>query len=212
MYPPPDALLLISSHCPHCPAALAALADLVKRGVLGRLEVVNVEARPQVAAELGARSVPWLRLGGFELSGTHSPAELELWARRAADPALLADALHDLLKNGAADQVLRLVAAEPARLADLLPIVANPEASLNVRLGAGMVFEEYARSPALRALTPQLRALSRHADARVRADVAHLLGLSDDAAARDGLRALLADSDAGVREIAQESLEPKNRS
>ena len=42
----PDALLLISTHCPHCPAMLTALADLVKQGTVGRLEVVNLEQRP----------------------------------------------------------------------------------------------------------------------------------------------------------------------
>ncbi|MBM4182451.1 MAG: HEAT repeat domain-containing protein [Betaproteobacteria bacterium] len=207
MQPPPDCLLLISSHCPHCSAVLAALADLVKRGGIGRLEVVNVEALPHIAAELGARSLPWLRLGEFELHGARAPAELELWARRAADPSALADALHDLLKNGDAIQVLRLVGEAPARLAELLPIVANPEASLNVRLGAGMVFEEYAGSAALRSLTPRLCDLARDADARVRADVAHLLGLARDDATRSCLEALLGDEDAGVREIARESLD-----
>lgn len=95
----------------------------------------------------------------------------------------------------------------PPRLAELLPIVANSEASLNVRLGAGMVFEEYAGSAALRALTPRLCDLARDADARVRADVAHLLGLTRDADARPCLEALLDDEDVGVREIARESLD-----
>jgi len=186
---------------------LAALADLVKRGSIGRLEVVNVEALPHIAAELGARSLPWLRMGEFALHGARAPAELELWAGRAADPSALADALHDLLKNGDALQVSRLVGEAPARLAELLPIVANPEASLNVRLGAGMVFEEFVGSAALRALTPRLGDLTRHADARVRADAAHLLGLAEDADARPDLEALLRDVDAGVREIARESLD-----
>ena len=44
--PAPDALLLISTHCPHCPAMLASLADLVKQGTIGRLEAVNLEQHP----------------------------------------------------------------------------------------------------------------------------------------------------------------------
>ena len=59
--PAPDALLLISTHCPHCPAVLAALAELVKQGAIGRLEVVNLEQHPEVGQALGVRSVPWLR-------------------------------------------------------------------------------------------------------------------------------------------------------
>ncbi len=204
--PPPDALLFLSGHCPHCPAVLAGLAELLKAGLLARLEAVNLEADPRRAEALGVRSVPWLRLGPFELPGAHSPGELETWARRAVDAAGMADACHDLLKAGDAAQVRRLVAEIPTRLADLLPILANPEASLNVRLGAGMVFEEYAGAPALRDLTPRLRDLARSGDARVRADAAHVLGLGRDPAARPCLEALCLDPDPEVREIAQESL------
>jgi thiol-disulfide isomerase/thioredoxin len=205
--PPPDALLLLSSHCPHCPAVLAGLVELVKRGGVGRLEAVNIEIHPARAAELGVRSVPWLRLGPFELQGALSVGELELWARRVMDADGMADAFHDLLKSGAASQVLRLVAQDPARLAALLPIIANPEASLNVRLGAGMVFEEHADTPALRALTGPLGGLARDDDPRVRADAAHLLGLGRDPGARPYLETLLKDKDPEVREIARESLD-----
>ncbi|MBP9916609.1 MAG: HEAT repeat domain-containing protein [Thiobacillaceae bacterium] len=203
---PPDALMLMSGHCPHCPALLAGLSELLKRGGIGRLEVVNIEVHGEVAASLGVRGVPWVRLGPFELVGALSSGELAVWARRAMSPEGMADAFHDLLKTGGALQVLRLVRDEPGRLAGLLPIVANPDASLNVRLGAGMVFEAFAASPELRALVPALCDLLRHDDARVRADAAHVLGLSRDAAARPCLEPLLGDADADVREIAADSL------
>jgi hypothetical protein len=161
---------------------------------------------PEEVGNLGVRSVPWVRIGPFELTGALSLGELETWSRRAIGPAGMADAFHDLLKTGGVTQVLRLVHDDPARLADLLPIVANPEASLNVRLGAGVVFEEFAASPALGALVAQLCELVRHEDVRVRADAAHILGLSHNAAARPCLEALLGDADMDVREIAAESL------
>jgi HEAT repeat protein len=203
----PDALLFLSSQCPHCPVVLAGLTDLIKRGVIGRLEVVNLEQRPQAAQALGVRGVPWLRLGPFELTGVLSPAELEVWARRAVSADGMNDAFHDLLKQGGLQQVLALVRAEPARLAALLPVVANPEASLNVKLGVGVVFEEYAGSPDLRVLLDDLGRLTRHADARVRADACHLLSLTHAAEARPWLRARLRDENAEVREIAAESLQ-----
>lgn len=204
---PPSALLLLTRHCPHCPALLAGLAELLKRGVIGRLEAVNIEAAPELARQWHVRSVPWLRLGPFQLTGALTLGELEAWAARAGDSDRgLADAFHDLLKTGGARQVLDLVWQVPSRLAALLPIVANPEASLNVRLGAGMVFEELAGHDALVAVVPRLAELARHADPRVRADAAHLLGLSQDIRARAFLTPLLDDPDADVREIAQESL------
>jgi hypothetical protein len=203
---PADALLFISSHCPHCPSVLAAMSELVKRGSIGRLEVVNLEVHPEAAAERGVRSVPWLRLGAFELAGTRTLGELETWAERAASAAGMADAFHDLLKGGDLRQVLTLIAAEPQRLAALLPIVGNPEASMNVRLGAGAALEEFAGRPALAALVPALGELSTHDDARVRADACHYLGLARSEAARPWLQARLQDEDADVREIARESL------
>lgn len=204
---PADALLFLSSHCPHCPAVLAALTDLLKQGSIGRLEAVNLEVQPEAAATLGVRSVPWLRLGPFVLTGARTPGELADWARRASGEEGMVDAFHDLLKTGELQQVLDLVAARPERLAALLPIVGNPEASMNVRLGAGAVLEEYAGSPPLMAIVAALGALSRHADARVRADACHYLGLARHEEARPWLAARLDDDDPDVREIALEALE-----
>jgi len=202
-----DALLFLSSHCPRCPAVLAGLTNLVKRGDIGRLEVVNLDVHAEAGADHGVRSVPWLRLGPFVLTGARTPGELETWARRAQGEAGMADAFHDLLKSGDLAQVLALVAADTSRLAALLPIVGNPEASMNVRLGAGAVLEEQAGTPALVSLVPSLGVLSAHADARVRADACHYLGLARNEAARPWLVARLEDGDADVREIARESLE-----
>lgn len=130
---PADVLFLLSSHCPHCPAVLAGLADLLKRGEIGRLEAINIELHPESARALGVRSVPWTRIGPFELTGALNVAELTTWASRADTPDGMADAFHDLLKQGGLARVRALIEAEPGRLAALLAIVANPEASLNVR-------------------------------------------------------------------------------
>lgn len=204
--PAPDALLLLSTHCPHCPAVLAALADLVKQGAIGRLEVVNLEQHPEIGPSLGVRSVPWVRIGRIELAGQHGKAELAEWAAKADSEAGIADWFHLLLKEGQLARAQAAIEADPGLLAAVLPIVGNVEASLNVRLGAGVLLEEFAGSDTLRALLPRLGELSQHADARVRADACHYLGLTADAAAKPWLEARLADDDADVREIAAESL------
>ncbi len=205
--PTPDALLLISTHCPHCPSVLAALADLVKQGVIGRLTVVNLEQHPEVAQELGVRSVPWMKLGSIELSGVHGKAELAEWANKAGTEAGMADYFHLLLKEGRIEDARTLLKREPQGLAALLPIVGNVGASLNVRVGAGALLEEFAQTDALRALVPRLADLSQHADARVRADACYYLGLAGANDARPWLEARLADADADVREIAAEALQ-----
>lgn len=205
--PAPDALLLISSHCPHCPSVLAALADIVKQGAIGRLTVVNLEQHPEVAQELGVRSVPWLKLGSIELSGVHGKTELAAWANKAGTEAGMADYFHLLLKQGRIEDARTLLKREPHGLVALLPIVGNVDASLNVRVGAGALLEEFAQSDALRALVPRLAELSQHADARVRADACYYLGLAGANDGRPWLEARLADDDADVREIAAEALQ-----
>lgn len=202
----PDALLLISTACPHCPTALAALSDLVKQGVVGKLEVVNLEAHPEVAQTLGVRSVPWVKIGVIKLAGLRSQAELTEWATKAGTEAGMADYFHLLLKEGQMARVLALLHADSRQLAAVLLIVGNVDASLNVRLGAGVLLEAFAQSDALRALLPRLGELSTHADARIRADASHYLGLTGTASARIWLEARLNDDDADVREIAAESL------
>lgn len=186
---------------------LAALAELVKQGNVGRLEAVNLEQHPEVAQALGVRSVPWLRLGQVELAGVHSKAELVEWAKKADSEAGVADWFHQLLKEGQLARVQAAIAAAPERLGAVLPIVGNVDASLNVRVGAGVLLEDFAGDAALQALLPRLAELSRHDDARVRADACHYLGLTGDHAARPWLEARLRDDDADVREIAAESLD-----
>ena len=111
------------------------------------------------------------------------------------------------LLEGQLRQVISVVDQQPKALADLLPIVANPETNMNVRFGASAVLERYAGQAALHALVPALGLLTGHGDARVRADACHLLGLSGSTSAINYLEARRGDPDAEVREIAVESLE-----
>jgi HEAT repeat protein len=76
-----------------------------------------------------------------------------------------------------------------------------------VRIGAGAVLESFAGQPALADLVDRLGELSAHADARVRADACHYLGLAGSHRARAWLEARLRDDDAEVRDIAAESLD-----
>jgi HEAT repeat protein len=111
------------------------------------------------------------------------------------------------LLEGQLKNVLAVVEKFPKALADLLPVIANPEANMNVRFGASAVLERHAGTPALQALVPALGLLAGHGDHRVRADACHILGLSGTAEAIKFLEARLDDPDAEVREIAAEGLE-----
>ena len=62
--------------------------------------------------------------------------ELKLRVRAASGPGGMADYFHILLMEGGLKKVVEIVDSRPELLADLLPIVGNPDASMNVSLGA----------------------------------------------------------------------------
>lgn len=204
---PPDALLYIANGCPHCPTVLAGLSELIKSGRIGRLEVVNIGNHPELAQAQGVRAVPWLRLGPFELTGLRAPAELAQWAARAQSPEGMAEYLRELLGEGNLAGVRATLERAPEQTATaLVLLLGDAEAELQVRLGVAAILEDLEGSATLAGLVDALGALTSHADARIRLDAAHTLGLSHAPGARAYLGALHDDSDAEVCEVAQESL------
>jgi len=202
----PDALLFITPGCPHCPAVLHGLSELVKQANIGKLTVVNVAAHPEMAAEYGVRSAPWLQLGNFTLTGTHSSSELRQWAEWSGSEEGISQYVEYLLKEGGFKQAGQFIAQDPQRLKPLLAIVADPEKNIEVRVGVDALLEFYANSLPLQNLLPQLAELTRHKDHRVRADACHLLGLTGSISARPCLEECEKDTQEEVREIATESL------
>lgn len=207
---PRDALMLLSTHCAHCPSVLHSLAELVKQGLLARLEVINLEQRPEVADELGVRSVPWVRIGPFELTGERSLAELREWAQTSADHQGLRDYIETMLAEGEVERVVAMIAKEPGMMARVIELLDFADEKLNVRLGIGVIMEEYEGQPLLQAYIPQLGKLTRHGDPRVRGDACHYLALSHGSSAKEFIQPLLQDESADVREVAEESLHTLN--
>lgn len=203
----PDALLLLASGCPHCPAVLEGLGGLLKEGVIGRLEAVNVTIHPERAAELGVRTVPWARIGPFELEGVQTPAELRRWAEQADSLDGMADYFFRMLTSGRRARVEEMARQAPSRLRALVRLMERPDTSMAVRLGIGAVLEELQGSGLAETMIPDLGTLARNGDALTRADACHFLSLIGGPQAASWLRACIDDEDRGVREIATEALE-----
>lgn len=204
---PPDALLLLTSQCPHCPTVLQGLSELVKKGVIGRLEAVNIVVHPEFAAQAGTRSVPWIRIGEFELEGLHSPTELQKWAKRAVSDNGLAEYYADLLKEGQLSKALNILHRKPAHLPAPLQLAAAPDTELTVRIGVSAIIEDFAGSDELKAQLPALIELTNSSDPRVRSDASHFLALTHSPDAVATLEQLAKDPEAAVRAVAADALE-----
>lgn len=207
-----DALLLITPTCPYCPGMMRILSDLVKQGSLGKLEVVNITVKPEVAAQYGVRSVPWLKLGEFEASGAMDRKEIEKWIALADGRQGHGVMLAEQLQQGGLDDVLALVKRQPEVLADLLSLLNEDDVPLAVRIGVSAAVEAFEEQPEmLRKLVPEMIELTRNKEPATRADACHFLGIAGGEDARTALEACLEDSEGMVREIAKESLQKLER-
>ncbi|MGV6816613.1 MAG: HEAT repeat domain-containing protein [Thiotrichales bacterium] len=199
-------LLLISSSCPHCATVLQSLSEMIKAGEFARLEIINLEVDPKAGEKLGVRSVPWIQIGDFELAGLHSKAELAHWISLSRDARGMVVYLGDLLETGQIGSVTNFIERHPAHFESLLNLLADPDATMNQRIGVSAVVESLEGSDLLAARTPELIKYSTHESPAVRADACHFLSLTHSSLAIPVLEARLQDEDAAVREIAQESL------
>ena len=204
---PPDALLLTGTHCPWCPKVLESLQTLLADGTIASLETVNIEEQPELAAELKVRTVPWVRIGPFELEGMRSTAELREWAVKAGAGDGLAEWLDELLSSGQLDKVEQRLAQEPAILATLITLFAAPDTGINTRIGISAIIEDLEGTELLQQQYDRLVELTRHRQANIRADGCHFLSLTGLPSAQAIIEPLLDDADGDVRSMARDSLE-----
>ena len=204
---PPDALMLMGTHCPYCPGVLKALQALLDSGDISHLETHNIEENPEIARALGVRTVPWVRIGPFELEGLRSEKELREWAIKAAANDGHADWLEELLSSGNISKALQRIKSDPSTIDALLKLFADPDTQLNIQIGISAIMEDLQDTDILGAIVDQLGELTRHEDARVRGDACHYLALSGNPEAIPFIKPLLDDPEANVRDIARESIE-----
>ena len=203
----PDALLLLAPDCPHCPSAMESLCALIKEGIIGRLDMVNIVAHPEQAQSLGVKTVPWIRIGFFEFEGLLPLGELRRWAVLGTSEEGAKTYFFEMLKSGRRDKVENMIRNDPRQAVFLVALLVDADASMAVRLGIGAVLEEFHATGLTDSMIPGLGELALHGDRLTRADSCHFLSLIGSAAAMPYLRQCLNDEDSEVRDIAQEALE-----
>ncbi len=200
------AILILTSQCPHCASVMKSLSEMVKQGELASLEIINLEKKPEMAEKLGVRTVPWIKIGWFELEGLHSQKELQLKAQQAGSDEGVLAYISEALWQGRANQVLAMLDNQHDLIRHVLILLGDAEAIINVRLGIGVVLEEYASADWFAAYIPQLADYTHHQDERVRMDVCYYLSLTKNSEVIPYIKSLLDDSSEQVREVAEESL------
>ena len=202
-----SAILFISGTCPHCPAVLQALTTLLKNGSLAHLNIFNIELNPEAASHYGVRAIPWVQIGPYELTGPRSQNELLQWIERVDDPAAMAEYFAEQIIQGEMHKVLITIENNPPLFNALLRLMGEDTTSLSVRIGIGALMEDLAHGDIINQHLDALGSYTTHAQAVVRNDACHYLGLSHNSAAEKFIRPLLNDSDAEVREVAAEALQ-----
>ena len=199
--------MLMGTQCAYCLPMMQLLSELMKAGHISELRIVNIEKNSDLAIQLGVRSVPWLQIGPFELQGSRSKQELLLWLQRASSSEGLTEYLEEILSEGNIKLANKLIQHHPQALENVIELMADPEAKINVRLGVGVIIEEMAESTSFKSVIPELLELLSSPDSRLRGDACHYLSLTKDTTYITAIEELLADENDEVREIAQESLD-----
>ena len=202
-----DALLILSTSCPHCASVLKHLSDLIKSGEIAQLTIINIDQQPSAAQKYAVRSVPWIQIGNQQRQGLQTLAtikQLILWAKEKQN---LSAKFDFLLSNGQASKVTDSIQQDPSTINALLALLGDEGTVLSSRIGIGVVMEDFANSEQLQSIIPQLGELTQHSNPIIRIDACHYLGLSNDPSARPYLQTCLQDSNADVREVAQDGLD-----
>lgn len=206
----PHALLLIGPGCPYCQSMLQVLQEPIKQARLAELRIVNIAAQPETAADLGVRSVPWLKLGDFELEGAYSGKEINQWLDRASSAKGMADYFAELLGQGQRDKVLAYLHRYPQHTGALFILAADENGSVDTRVGVASVVEELAEQPGQIKLDEwfdTMLEMTRSSNPTIRADGAFFVSLSGHTQARAQLKAMLEDDHPMVRDMVEDALE-----
>ena len=203
----PAALLLVSSHCPHCHALETILKERASKGLVGQLDIINVEQSPEVAQQYGVRSVPWLQLGHFIFDEALTPAKLDRWIGHVKEDSGQSDYLAYLLEHGKLAKAIEWIEQGNATLDVVIPVLEDKDTKINVRIGIGAVLEHFEDTQVIREIIPELIGLMQSDNPSIRTDACHYLSLTQSIDVVESLKKRLNDEDDQVREVARESIE-----
>ncbi len=202
-----SATLLLSTHCSHCSSLLESLSTLVKLAELRHIHIINIEAAPEIALKYAVRSVPWLKIGDYILTGVQDIAALRQRIEWTKNKAELVGKFDLMLSNAEAYQVVEIIQADNSKLDAILQLLEDPATIMSSRIGIGVIMEEFADTELMQSYRERLEKLLEAKEIRIRADAAHYLSLTASRQAIVALKKHRKDDNADVREIIEDSIE-----
>lgn len=201
-----DVTLVIATNCSHCQQVLTDCADLVKHAEIDELQIINISSVPEKAQAFNIRSVPFIKIGPFELFGAHTKTELRQWLNRLNSPKGMEDYFNELFEQGELERVSEIVQTDHHQISTIINMMANEDTPLGSRIGISAIFEQLQGDAKLAAHIQELADLTDSDNVSIRIDTAHYLGLTQNIKAIPWLEKLSNDINSEVQTTALEGI------
>jgi hypothetical protein len=201
-----EIMVVISENCPHCPKVVDAAIVVARQHPSISLCIVDALQNPDVVKEYRFRSVPATIVDGrlVLVGNTTADRLLELINIRGTREFEM-EVVLSLIEARRISEAAECLDGDAGRQV-ILTLVQDPD--LSKRMSALVVIEKALENKpdAVRAMAPSFAELLSNHDARIRGDVADLLGKLGDARMIARLEPLTSDPDPDVAEIAAEAI------
>lgn len=198
--------LYIANGCPHCASLLQLMTQRIKQGTIGRLEIINISTRSQVAQELNLRSVPVTRIGPFEFEGALSAAEIDRWIGAGTSAAAIMDYMDEMLSHGKMHKIQVAIQRDPAWLPYLLRLLNRAELPMQARIGIVAIMEGVPNDQITAEIIASLTQTLDGGDPHIQTDALHILSLYDLPEIKTIMEHYLDNGNDEMKEIANEYL------
>ena len=204
---PVELQVLISDQCPHCPKVVEAVIGLAGRYPSISPSIIDVGQYPDFSEKYGIKAVPATIVDQrLVLVGNVSTDRLAELVESRGTSKFEMEVVLSLIEAKKIAEAAECLVHEAGREV-ILALVQEPEFSK--RLSALVVLEKALddNPETIRAMADSFAAILSNPDARIRGDVADLLGKIGDPQVIEKLEPLTADPDPDVAEIAAEAIE-----
>ncbi len=176
-----DIELFISTHCPHCAQTLELLTTAIKHEEFSSLKIINLNTLNNLTDYSYIRSVPFIKIDGFEFSGKIKKSELDNWLSAYKNGTLSKLYFTNLLMDGQINQLEYFIKRKPGYWLDLINLAQDPETKMQVRIGITALFEslnkEVITIPSIDKIITSLIHAAQTTEHVIQVDLIYLLSL-----------------------------------